>query len=114
MSKKQTKESRLRQVEQLLSDRAMTRSELTRAIGLKTSTVYSYVETLYESGRIYISGWEVAKNTLAERFSPGVEDDVPPPEGWNRRPKTRTAASVANAAIVRRDPLVSALFGEAA
>lgn len=82
------------------------RQEIVDRTGLREATVKNSLESLRERGLVHIYGWQgtvaiyaKGKGDCARVIKDVTDDEV---EGWFRQPVN---------VVVRRDPLVAALFG---
>lgn len=104
---------RLARIEALLAEKPMTKSAVAEATGYSRASVWKCFDELIWRRRIYISGWHWSGKGYVEKFGFGELPDVPKPirddddeEAVFKRPRV--------VVVVRRDPLVAALFGAAA
>jgi hypothetical protein len=111
---KQRQIARITQVEKMLEHRELTAAEITVETGWSRATVWLYLLMLREGEqkRVYISSWDIGKTLMIERYKAGNLPDVVKPARPERSDEDegeikRVPAEV----IVRRDPLVAALFG---
>ena len=100
-------EARRAQVLRVLGDRAMTISELGKAMHLAKSSVWNHVEKLHGMRKVYVSGFSGPRGT-GKMFSAGDKDDVLHACEVELEGEARPLVIV----NVRRDPLDVALFGE--
>lgn len=105
----EAKQERLEFLEKLLVTQ-MSCEQAEKATGFCKSTTRTYMEDLYNAGKIYISGWDERESCTVKLFTAGNKDDAPRPiRGRDAKDDDlhRAPAHV----VIRRDDLVAAFFG---
>ena len=90
------KPTRLKQIEQALRKRPMTRKELAAAVFLSERAVENNMKKMHERGQVYVAGWSRTKGTIARVYAWGIGVDVPKPpaySGYERVKKARANES---------------------
>jgi hypothetical protein len=119
------KPTRLKQIEQALKKRPMTRKELAAAVFLSERAVENNMKRMHERGQVYVAGWSRTKGTIARVYAWGIGVDVPKPpaySGYERVKKARANESqedkdfrLARERAARRKikvhPLMAAFYG---
>jgi hypothetical protein len=117
--------TRLKQIEQALSKRPMTRKELAITVFLSERAVECNMKKMHERGQVYVAGWSRTKGTIAHVYAWGIGTDVPRPaaySGYERVQRVRERESpeekdfrLARERGKRRkikvDPLMAAFYG---
>jgi hypothetical protein len=119
------KPTRLKQIEQALKKRPMTRKELAAAVFLSERAVEYNMKKMHERGQVYVAGWSRTKGALARVYAWGIGTDVPRPaaySGYERVQRVRERESpeekdfrLARERAYRRKikvhPLMAAFYG---
>jgi len=90
------KPTRLKQIEQALKKRPMTRKELAAAVFLSERAVEYNMKRMHERGQVYVAGWSRTKGTIARVYAWGIGVDAPKPpaySGYERVKKVRANES---------------------
>jgi len=90
------KPTRLKQIEQALKKRPMTRKELAAAVFLSERAVEYNMKKMHERGQVYVAGWSRTKGTIARVYAWGIGVDAPKPpaySGYERVKKARANES---------------------
>jgi hypothetical protein len=90
------KPTRLKQIEQALRKRPMTRKELAAAVFLSERAVEYNMAKMHERGQVYVAGWSRTKGTIARVYAWGIGVDAPKPpaySGYERVKKARANES---------------------
>ena len=90
------KPTRLKQIEQALRKRPMTRKELAAAVFLSERAVEYNMKKMHERGQVYVAGWSRTKGTIARVYAWGIGVDAPKPpaySGYERVKKARANES---------------------
>ena len=77
------KPTRLKQIEQALRKRPMTRKELAAAVFLSERAVEYNMKKMHELGQVYVAGWSRTKGTIARVYAWGIGTDVPRPPAYS-------------------------------
>ena len=77
------KPTRLKQIEQALRKRPMTRKELAAAVFLSERAVENNMKRMHERGQVYVVGWSRTKGTIARVYAWGIGTDVPRPAAYS-------------------------------
>ena len=75
--------TRLKQIEQALRKRPMTRKELAAAVFLSERAVENNVKRMHERGQVYVAGWSRTKGTIARVYAWGIGVDAPRPAAYS-------------------------------
>ena len=77
------KPTRLKQIEQALRKRPMTRKELAGVVFLSERAVEYNMKKMHERGQVYVAGWSRTKGTIARVYAWGIGTDVPRPAAYS-------------------------------
>jgi hypothetical protein len=77
------KPTRLKQIEQALRKRPMTRKELAATVFLSQRAVEYNMKKMHERGQVYVAGWSRTKGTIARVYAWGIGTDVPRPAAYS-------------------------------
>jgi hypothetical protein len=75
--------TRLKQIEQALSKRPMTRKELAATVFLSQRAVENNMKKMHERGQVYVAGWSRTKGTIARVYAWGIGTDAPRPAAYS-------------------------------
>lgn len=105
------REKRTNEIEALLKAGEYSVAQIASLVKVADSTSRNHINDLYDEGRVYVSRYEVDGSKMTILYRAGCEDDAPmPPGAW----KHKNRESVEHQPVViRRDPLVVALYGPA-
>lgn len=109
------KRERMRQVERILT-KPMSSYEVANITGFAKPSVRTYLSELYDIGRIHIGGWRICKTVMTKLYLAGKGEDAPKPirGGKSDDDEAQIFKRPPTVVHIQRDPLVAALFGEAA
>jgi len=119
------KPTRLKQIEQALKKRPMTRKELAAAVFLSERAVEYNMKKMHERGQVYVAGWSRTKGTIARVYAWGIGTDAPRPaaySGYERVKRVRANESQEDKDFrlarergerrkIKVDPLMAAFYG---
>jgi len=77
------KPTRLKQIEQALKKRPMTRKELAAAVFLSERAVENNMKRMHERGQVYVAGWSRTSGRTARVYAWGIGVDVPKPPAYS-------------------------------
>jgi predicted ArsR family transcriptional regulator len=77
------KPTRLKQIEQALRKRPMTRKELAGVVFLSERAVEYNMKKMHERGQVYVAGWSRTKGRIARVYAWGIGTDVPRPAAYS-------------------------------
>ena len=117
--------TRLKQIEQALRKRPMTRKELAAAVFLSERAVENNMKKMHERGQVYVAGWSRTSGALARVYAWGIGTDVPRPAAYSvyervqrvRERETqedkdfRLARERGKRRKIKVDPLMAAFYG---
>jgi predicted ArsR family transcriptional regulator len=73
------KPTRLKQIEQALRKRPMTRKELAATVFLSERAVEYNMKKMHERGQVYVAGWFRTSGRIARVYAWSIGTDVPRP-----------------------------------
>jgi predicted ArsR family transcriptional regulator len=75
--------TRLKQIEQALKKRPMTRKELAATVFLSERAVENNMKRMHERGQVHVAGWSRTKGTIARVYAWGIGTDAPRPSAYS-------------------------------
>jgi hypothetical protein len=119
------KPTRLKQIEQALRKRPMTRKELAAAVFLSERAVEYNMKKMHDRGQVYVAGWSRTRGTIARVYAWGIGTDAPRPAAYstyervqrvraNESPEDkdfRLARERGKRRKIKVDPLMAAFYG---
>ena len=75
--------TRLKQIEQALRKRPMTRKELAATVFLSERAVEYNMKRMHERGQVYVAGWSRTRGTIARVYAWGIGTDSPRPAAYS-------------------------------
>ena len=77
------KPTRLKQIEQALRKRPMTRKELAATVFLSERATEYNMKQMHERGQVYVAGWSRTSGRIARVYARGIGTDAPRPAAYS-------------------------------
>jgi len=77
------KPTRLKQIEQALRKRPMTRKELAATVFLSERATEYNMKKMHERGQVYVAGWSRTSGRIARVYAWGIGTDAPRPAAYS-------------------------------
>ena len=117
--------TRLKQIEQALRKRPMTRKELAGVVFLSQRAVEYNMMRMLQRGQVYVAGWSRTSGRIARVYAWGIGTDAPRPaaySGYERVQRVRERESPEDKDFrlarergkrrkIKVDPLMAAFYG---